>query len=61
MALKSDGTVWTWGYNHNGQLGNGSTTNATRPVQVTGLTNVTSISGGEDHSLAAKSDGTAWA
>jgi alpha-tubulin suppressor-like RCC1 family protein len=33
VALKIDGTVWTWGYNSNGQLGNNSTTDSHIPVQ----------------------------
>ena len=70
VALKSDGTVWAWGYNGKGELGNGSTTgvasNSSTPTQVVGLTGVTAISAGRgepdgDHSLALKSDGTAWA
>ncbi|MCL2679509.1 MAG: RCC1 repeat-containing protein, partial [Dehalococcoidia bacterium] len=62
LALKSDGTVWAWGYNGSGQLGDGTTTNRSTPVQVSGLTNVIAITGGcEYHSLALKSDGTVWA
>ena len=34
IALKYDGTVWTWGNNTNGQLGNNSTENSSSPVQV---------------------------
>lgn len=45
IALKSDGTVWTWGYNGHGELGDGSTNNASTPVQVSGLTDVIAISG----------------
>jgi len=62
MALKSDGTVWAWGYNSYGQLGDGTTTNRSTPVQVSSLSNVTAIAGGNSHSLALKSDGTvlAW-
>jgi alpha-tubulin suppressor-like RCC1 family protein len=60
-ALKSDGTVWAWGYNGQGQLGDNSTTNRTTPVAVTGLTNVVAISAGNVHALALKSDGTVWA
>ena len=34
VALKSDGTVWAWGYNYFGQLGNNSTTDSHVPVQI---------------------------
>ncbi len=59
LALKTDGTVWAWGYNGHGQLGDGTTTNRSTPVQV--LTGVTAIAGGDHHSLAVKTDGTVWA
>ncbi len=61
IALKDDGTVWGWGYNAQGALGNGNTTNQTTPVQVSGLTNAIVIAAGDRHSLALKSDGTVWA
>jgi alpha-tubulin suppressor-like RCC1 family protein len=61
LVLKADGTVWAWGKNTDGQLGNGTTTNSNVPVQVTGLTGIVAIAGGEYHSLAIKNDGTAWA
>src|SRR5262245_30779603 len=57
MALRSDGTVWTWGWNALGQLGNGTTNDAHTPVQVTGLSNVVAISGRAYHCLALQSDG----
>jgi len=60
LALKSDGTVWSWGLNDNGQLGNGTTTNYSSPLQVPGLTNVITIGIGPYHSLAIKTDGTVW-
>ncbi|EKE19915.1 MAG: hypothetical protein ACD_8C00086G0006 [uncultured bacterium] len=60
LALKSDGTVWGWGYNSTGQLGNNSATQSLVPVQALGLTGVVSISAGSNHSMALKSDGTAW-
>ena len=61
IILKNDGTVWAWGYNSYGQLGDGTTTQRNTPVQVSGLTGVTAISAGYRHSLALKSDGTVWA
>jgi hypothetical protein len=61
LALKSDGTVWAWGNNQYGQLGNGATTDSSVPVEVQGLTNVVAIGSGAAHSLALRSDGTAWA
>ncbi|MCL5037450.1 MAG: hypothetical protein M1269_10110 [Chloroflexi bacterium] len=61
LALKADGTVWAWGYNYNGQLGDGTTTNKNIPIQVSNLTDIIAIAGGGNHSLALKSDGTVWA
>ena len=61
LALKSDGTVWTWGSNLFGELGNESLNNSNTPVQVSGLSGIIAISTGLDHSLALKSDGTVWA
>ncbi|HEX7587037.1 MAG TPA: RCC1 repeat- and reductase domain-containing protein [Anaerolineae bacterium] len=60
-ALKSDGTVWAWGGNFAGQLGDGTWTNSVTPVQVSGLTSVTMLGGRGYHNLAVKSDGTVWA
>ncbi|MTA71746.1 MAG: hypothetical protein F2551_04295, partial [Actinobacteria bacterium] len=47
-ALKSDQTVWCWGLNSSGQLGDGTTTNRNRPVQVSGLTGVISVDNQND-------------
>ena len=46
VALKSDGTVWAWGFNGYGQLGDGTTTSRPSPVQVVGLTGVMTIVAG---------------
>jgi alpha-tubulin suppressor-like RCC1 family protein len=61
LALKNDGTIWAWGDNTYGQLGNGSgAANSDRPVQVARLTGVIAIAAGGSHSIALKSDGTVW-
>ena len=61
VALRNDGTVWTWGYGKSGQLGLGSTTSNPTPTQVPGLTGVVQIAAGGDDTYALKSDGTEWA
>jgi alpha-tubulin suppressor-like RCC1 family protein len=53
--------VWAWGNNQWGQLGDGTTTDRTTPVQVSGLSDVKAVDGGGLHSLALKNDGTVWA
>lgn len=60
-ALLDDGTVSCWGYNNWGQLGNGSTTDSTTPVAVSGLSGVTTISTG-NHGCALLSgrDAKCW-
>jgi len=64
MALMNDGTVMAWGYNVEGEVGNGSTAGfVATPQQVTGLTGVIQIAGGgRGTCLALRSDGTvaAW-
>ncbi|HEY8601515.1 MAG TPA: S-layer homology domain-containing protein [Thermomicrobiales bacterium] len=67
LAVKNDGSVYAWGINHSGALGDGSTTQRDTPVQVKGvggtgtLGGVVAVTGGEGHSLALKGDGTVWA
>jgi alpha-tubulin suppressor-like RCC1 family protein len=61
LALKSDGTVWAWGFNGHGQLGDGTTETRKTPFQVSGLTGVVKIAAGDAHSVAVKGDGTVWA
>lgn len=69
-ALKSDGSLWTWGSNEHhapmiwwgdefaGKLGNGTTKDSLKPVKI--LTDVVSVSTGDGHAAAIKSDGTLW-
>lgn len=61
LVLKTDGTVWGFGENGAGNLGDGTTTGRVSPVQATGLTDVVDLAAGSMHSLALKSDGTVWA
>ena len=61
LALKGDGTVWAWGLNENGALGDGTRDNRLSPVQVPGLANVVLIAAGGFHSLAARADGAVFA
>jgi RHS repeat-associated protein len=61
VDLKSDGTVWAWGDNSYGQLGNGTTTSNRVPGEVANLSGITAISAESHHVLALKSDGTVWA
>ena len=60
-AIKSDGSLWTWGYNASGQLGDGTTTSKTTPVEVTELgVEVSQVALGVEHSAAIKADGSLW-
>lgn len=61
LALKSDGTVWAWGNNSDGQLGNGTQTDSPVPVMIPGLTDVIAITAGSYFGEAMRSDGTVWA
>ena len=62
LAIKTDGTLWGWGYNGNGQLGLGNNvTNYSSPVQVGGLTSWLQVSAGRYSVAAIKTDGTLWA
>jgi alpha-tubulin suppressor-like RCC1 family protein len=62
MALKNDGTLWAWGYNSAGELGNGTTQNETNiPIQVSGIAGVVAIGGGGTHALALQNDGRLFA
>ena len=59
IALRRDGTVWSWGSNCDGQLGNGTNKDSSVPVQITGVRGA-SVVAGECHSIILKQDGTVW-
>jgi alpha-tubulin suppressor-like RCC1 family protein len=61
IALKTDGTLWSWGRNANGELGDNNTTTRSTPVTtLLGGTNWKSIVCGSYHTVALKTDGTLW-
>ena len=60
LALKSDGSVWAWGNNEYGQLGDGTTTGRLTPVAVSGLTGIVGIAGSGNASYALSADGSLW-
>jgi alpha-tubulin suppressor-like RCC1 family protein len=60
LAVQNDGSLWAWGTNWYGALGDGTTQTRYSPVLITSISDVVSVSGGAFHSLAVKSDGTVW-
>ena len=62
VVIRRDGTLWAWGSNGNGQLGNGQTTDSSAPVEVTGFSNIVALSVAPDDSftLALDANGKVW-
>jgi alpha-tubulin suppressor-like RCC1 family protein len=61
IAIKTDGTLWCWGYNNNGQLGDNTITHRSSPVQTIAYgTNWKQVACGYSHTAATKNDGTLW-
>jgi alpha-tubulin suppressor-like RCC1 family protein len=60
FEIREGGTLWGWGKNANGQLGDGTTANKSVPVQIGTDTKWLYVTGGEFHTLAIKADGTLW-
>ena len=58
MALKTDGSLWAWGGNSDGQLGDGTTEDRHSPVKI--MDGVASFSAGGLHAMAVKTDGSLW-
>jgi alpha-tubulin suppressor-like RCC1 family protein len=66
LAVRDDGTVWTWGANFNGKLGDGTFTNRNAAVRVetaagVPLDGIVAVAAGSLHSVALRNDGTVWA
>lgn len=60
IAIKTDGTLWAWGYNMEGQLGDGTLISKNIPTQIGIATNWLSVSTSNNHNAAIKADGTLW-
>ena len=59
LAVKTDGSLWGWGANTLGQLGDGTTTRRHSPVKI--MNGVLSVSAGQNYTMAIKADGSLWA
>ena len=59
--MRTNGTLWAWGNNFYGQLGDGTTTGRTTPVQVGTETNWKAVDTGTSHTVATRTNGTLWA
>jgi alpha-tubulin suppressor-like RCC1 family protein len=55
-AIKSDGSLWAWGYNNCGQLGDGTKENRDKPVKI--MDNAAQVSAGYHYTMAIKQDGS---
>ena len=61
LAIKTDGTLWAWGANFNGQLGDGTKINKSSPIQIGTDTNWQIVYSGDRNASAIKTNGTLWA
>jgi alpha-tubulin suppressor-like RCC1 family protein len=61
LAVRTDGTLWAWGNNYSGQLGDGTTTDRATPVQIGTATTWQTVAGGDTYTVALRTDGTLWA
>jgi hypothetical protein len=59
LAVKADGSLWAWGSNNNGRLGDGTTTDRHSPIKI--MDGVAAVAAGGHYSLAIKTDGSLWA
>ena len=61
VAIQTDGTLWAWGNNYFGQLGDGTATSKSSPVRIGTASNWVSVSAGFAHTVAIRTDGSLWA
>ena len=61
IGIEIDGSLWAWGANGSGQLGDGATANRSIPVQISTSSDWKAVSAGSDHSMAIKKEGSLWA
>ena len=61
VVRTTDSTVWAWGVNSDGQLGDNTTTQRKTAIQTSGLSGVVAVAAGAKHSLALTSAGVLWA
>ncbi len=60
VGIRADGTLWAWGSNSAGQIGDGSTTTRRTPVQIGTATTWRTVYAGSSHVVATRTDGTLW-
>lgn len=60
VAIKKDGSLWGWGKNEMGQLGNGSNSNAKKPVKIIRVNDWQTVTAAGNYTIALKKDGTVW-
>lgn len=61
FAFKKDGTLWAWGFNQNGELGDGTTINRYVPIQIDSANEWKTIKAGYLYNIGIKNDGSIWA